>query len=99
MMTLRDSLRSGDIWVEGSRAFRAFGDFLLPPEAFVARRQEDELGLAVADRFDDWRAERTALLEARTRRNRCSRVGRQACRSRDYCRRVINQSHSQRRER
>ncbi|KAF2988975.1 DUF4158 domain-containing protein (plasmid) [Methylocystis sp. MJC1] len=42
MMTLRDSLRSGDIWVEGSRAFRAFGDFLLPPETFVARRQEGE---------------------------------------------------------
>jgi hypothetical protein len=32
MMTQRDSLRSGDIWVEGSRAFLAFGDFLLPPE-------------------------------------------------------------------
>lgn len=65
MMALRDSLRSGDIWVEGSRAFRAFGDFLLPPEAFVVRRQEGELGLAVPDRFDDWRTERTALLESR----------------------------------
>ena len=65
MMALRDSLRSGDIWVEGSRAFRAFGDFLLPPEAFVTRRQEGELGLAVPDRFDDWRAERSALLELR----------------------------------
>lgn len=65
MMTLRDRLRSGDIWVEGSRAFRAFGDFLLPPEAFVARRQEGELGLAVPDRFDDWLTERTALLESR----------------------------------
>lgn len=65
MMTLRDSLRSGDIWVEGSRAFRAFGDFLLPPEAFVTRRQEGELGLAVPDRFEDWRTERTALLESR----------------------------------
>lgn len=65
MMTLRDSLRSGDIWVEGSRAFRAFGDFLLPPEAFNARRQEGKLGLAVPDRFEDWRTERTVLLEAR----------------------------------
>ena len=27
MMALRDRLRSGDIWVEGSRAFRAFDDF------------------------------------------------------------------------
>ncbi|KAF0132316.1 MAG: tnpA, partial [Methylocystaceae bacterium] len=65
MMTLRDSLSSGDIWVEGSRAFRAFGDFLLPPEAFVARRQEGELGLAVPNFFDEWRAERTAMLESR----------------------------------
>ncbi|MGJ0392548.1 MAG: DUF4158 domain-containing protein [Methylocystis sp.] len=65
MMTLRDSSRSGDIWVEGSRAFRAFGDFLLPPDAFVARRQEGELGLAVPDRFENWRTGRTALLETR----------------------------------
>ena len=55
MMMLRDRLRSGDIWVEGSRAFRAFDDFLLPPETFAARRQENELGLAVSNVFDDWR--------------------------------------------
>ena len=30
MMALRERLRSGDVWVEGSRAFRAFDDFLLP---------------------------------------------------------------------
>ena len=61
MMALRDSLRSGDIWVEGSRAFRAFGDFLLPPEAFVTRRQEGELGLAVPDRLRSF-ARRTIRL-------------------------------------
>ncbi|HME85120.1 MAG TPA: Tn3 family transposase, partial [Roseiarcus sp.] len=67
MMALRDRLRSGDIWVEGSRAFRAFGDFLLPPETFAARRREDDLRLVVPDRFDDWRTERNALLESRLR--------------------------------
>ena len=67
MMTLRDRLRSGDIWVEGSRAFRAFDDFLLPPETFEARRRESELRLAVPDRFDDWRGERDTLLESRLR--------------------------------
>ena len=61
MMALRDRLRSGDIWVEGSRAFRAFDDFLLPPETFAARQREDELGLAVSDRFDEWRAERVGF--------------------------------------
>jgi hypothetical protein len=67
MMTLRDRLRSGDIWIEGSRAFRAFDDFLLPPETFWARRRENELGLAVSNVFDDWRGERVGLLETRLR--------------------------------
>ena len=67
MMTLRDRLRSGDIWVEGSRAFRAFDDFLLPLETFAARRQENELGLAVSNVFNDWRTERVGLLEIRLR--------------------------------
>ncbi len=65
MMALRDRLRSGDIWVEGSRAFRAFDDFLLPPGTFAARRRAGELGLAVADRFDAWRTERVKLLNSR----------------------------------
>jgi hypothetical protein len=65
MMTLRDRLRSGDIWVGGSRAFRAFDDFLLPPEIFAARQLKDELGLAVSSRFDEWRAERVGFLESR----------------------------------
>ncbi len=49
MMTLRDRLRAGDVWVEGSRAFRAFDDFLLPPQTFATRRQDGELGLAVVE--------------------------------------------------
>lgn len=65
MTALRDGLRSGDVWVEGSRAFRAFDDFLLPPETFATRRSAGELALAVPDRFDEWRAERVARLESR----------------------------------
>ena len=64
-MTLRDRLRSGDIWVEGSRAFRPFDDFLLPQEIFAARQRKDELGLAVSGRFNEWHAERVGLLESR----------------------------------
>ena len=41
--------------VEGSRAFRAFDDFLLPPAAFACRRQDGDLGLAVPDQFEEWR--------------------------------------------
>ncbi|KJS39356.1 MAG: transposase [Rhodospirillaceae bacterium BRH_c57] len=65
MVHLRDRLRSGDIWVEGSRAFRAFDDFLLPPSVFTLRRQDHDLGLAVPDSFEAWRQERVVTLEKR----------------------------------
>ena len=67
MMALRERLQSGDVWVEGSRAFRAFDDFLLPRDAFENRRKADELGLAVPDRFEDWRDDKTKRLETRLR--------------------------------
>ena len=67
MMALRERLQSGDVWVEGSRAFRAFDDFLLPRDAFENRRKIGEFGLAVADRFEDWRDEKTKRLETRLR--------------------------------
>jgi hypothetical protein len=40
---LRDRLRAGDIWVDGSRAFRAFDDFLLPPKVFDDMQRERKL--------------------------------------------------------
>ena len=67
IVALRDRLRAGDVWVEGSWAFRAFDDFLLPPAAFAAKRQAGELGLAVPDRFDAWRDERLETLKRRLR--------------------------------
>ena len=67
MMGLRERLQSGDVWVEGSRAFRAFDDFLLPRDAFENRRKADELGLVVPDRFEDWRDDKTKRLETRLR--------------------------------
>jgi len=67
MMALRERLQSGDVWVEGSRAFRAFDDFLLPRDAFENRGKAGELGLAVTDRFEDWRDEKTKRLEMRLR--------------------------------
>jgi TnpA family transposase len=67
MMTLRERLQSGDVWVEGSRAFRAFDDFLLPHDAFESRRKAGELGLAVPHPLEDWRNEKTTRLEIRLR--------------------------------
>lgn len=60
---LRDRLRAGDVWVAGSRRYRAFDDDLLPRPAFEALRSAGPLPLAVAPRFEDHLAERSLRLE------------------------------------
>jgi hypothetical protein len=62
LVHLRDRLRAGDVWVVGSRAFRAFDEFLLPQSIFSAMRAEDALGLAVPQRFSEWMEERRRTL-------------------------------------
>jgi TnpA family transposase len=47
LAVLRDRLRSGDIWVEGSRAFRPMDEQLMPKPAFTALKASDDLGLGV----------------------------------------------------
>ncbi|MDT1163051.1 Tn3 family transposase, partial [Escherichia coli] len=42
---LKNSLRSGDIWVQGSRQFKDFEDYLVPPEKFTSLKQSSELPL------------------------------------------------------
>ncbi|WP_345789168.1 hypothetical protein [Pseudomonas sp. LAMO17WK12:I10] len=44
---LKGALRSGDIWVNGSRQFRDFEDYLLPPAKFAALKKEQALLLAI----------------------------------------------------
>lgn len=62
---LRDRLKTGDIWGDGSRAWRSFEDYLLPRHVFNQMRAESRLGLAIPDNFSEWRAERTATLNAK----------------------------------
>lgn len=62
---LRDRLKTGDIWVDGSRAWRSFEDYLLPRHVFDQMRAESRLGLAIPENFAEWRAERTATLNAK----------------------------------
>lgn len=65
LVHLRERLRAGDIWVEGSRAWRSFEDYLLPRPIFAQMRAEGRLGLAIPDSFAEWRAERAATLDAK----------------------------------
>lgn len=44
---LKNALRSGDIWVQGSRQFKDFEDYLVPPVKFASLKQASDLPLAV----------------------------------------------------
>lgn len=65
LLHLRDRLRAGDVWVDGSRAWRSFEDFLLPRASFALMRTEGRLGLATPDSFSAWGDGRAAILDAR----------------------------------
>ncbi|MBP8062250.1 MAG: Tn3 family transposase [Brevundimonas sp.] len=64
--TLRDRLRSGDIWVDGSRSYRRFDAYLLPsaevPAAAASLGLPATAGAYLADRARllDWRLRRFA---------------------------------------
>lgn len=60
---LRNALRSGDIWVQGSRQFKDFEDYLVPTERFTALKTAGELTLAIASDCETYLHDRLTLLE------------------------------------
>jgi len=60
---LKNSLRSGDIWVLGSRQFKDFEEYLLPQPRFVEQLHQEELGLAIDTDCDRFLGSRLAFLE------------------------------------
>jgi TnpA family transposase len=65
LLALRDRLRAGDIWVEGSRQWRAVEDQLIAPALFAAMREAGPLPVAAPATGEEYLAERRALLEQR----------------------------------
>ena len=65
LLALRDRLRSGDIWVQGSRQWRAIEDQLISPALFAAMRAAGPLPVAVPASAEEYLAGRRALLERR----------------------------------
>lgn len=55
---MKNALRSGDIWVQGSRQFKDFEDYLVPPAKFASLKQANELPLAVATDCEQYLNER-----------------------------------------
>jgi hypothetical protein len=60
---LKNALRSGDVWVQGSRQFKDFEDYLVPTETFASLTQSSDLPLAVAADCDAYLHERLTRLE------------------------------------
>jgi TnpA family transposase len=61
---LKNALRAGDVWVPGSRQFKDFEDYLLPPARFAALRDADALPATIAPAGDRYLHDRLALLGA-----------------------------------
>ena len=62
LVELKNALRSGDVWVPGSRQFKDFEDYLLPKSAFESLLSSNDLPLITNGDFDRYWAERQALL-------------------------------------
>jgi TnpA family transposase len=60
---LKNSLRSGDIWVQGSRQFKNFDEYLVPSEKFSTLKLANELPLAVVTDCDQYLHARLSQLE------------------------------------
>ncbi len=60
---LKNALRSGDIWVQGSRQFRDFDEYLLPAEKFKTLKQNRALPISINSACDQYLHERLDLLE------------------------------------
>ena len=61
---LKNALRSGDIWVQGSRLFKDFEEYLLPVSRFSQQRKQKELGLTIETDCERFPEERLALLDS-----------------------------------
>ena len=59
---LRNALRSGDIWVRGSRQFKNFEEYLLPPPRFAILHRSGSWPLAVTPDCAEYLHERMDLL-------------------------------------
>lgn len=63
MSELRNTLRSGDMWVRGSRQFKDFDEYLMPAATFAALHADRKLPLSVETDCDTYLRDRIQLLE------------------------------------
>ncbi|MDN5470831.1 MAG: Tn3 family transposase [Lactococcus lactis] len=59
---LKNHLRSGDLWVQGSRQYKDFEDYLIPSDRFTEMRDQNGVPLDVALNVEEFLSERMELL-------------------------------------
>jgi TnpA family transposase len=59
---LRSGLRSGDVWMKGSRQYKAFEDYLMPAGQWLWLKHAKETGVEVAEDVSIYLTERKAVL-------------------------------------
>ena len=62
---LKGALRSGDIWVKGSRRYRNFDDYLIPSGDFEKSLRDNQLPLAIRTDCHEYIENRMTLLASR----------------------------------
>jgi TnpA family transposase len=62
---IKNALYSGDLWIEGSRRFRAFDDHLIPMDRFEELRKTQNLPVMVTTNCEEYLDTRIAFMEAR----------------------------------
>ncbi|XMA23507.1 Tn3 family transposase (plasmid) [Bacillus bombysepticus] len=60
---LCNHLRSGDMWVVGSKQYKDFEEYLLPPEKWCELRDKSQIPLAISTNMDQYLQERYKLME------------------------------------
>ncbi|WP_286829265.1 MULTISPECIES: Tn3 family transposase [Kordiimonas] len=68
LSVLRERLRSGDIWVDGSTQYRPVGDDFIPKPEFEVKKETGSLQLGVPTDFDAWHGETRRVLDFRLKR-------------------------------
>jgi TnpA family transposase len=61
---LKNALRSGDIWVQGSRQFKDFDQYLMPAPKYTLQRNQKELGIAIETDCDLFLKARLSMLDS-----------------------------------
>jgi len=67
LQELRNHLRSGDMWVQGSRHFNDFDEDLIAPARWAVMRQTNDIPVSIETDFPTYRHQREQLVQRRMR--------------------------------